>query len=106
MELEFIDELPPVLNRATIDEQRVDELIDSLLANPGQWAKVPYEYLYSDAAHYKKETIQSRCRNFASRINKGQMLQFSEYPIEATTRQGQLYMRMAATKRQLKGMEL
>lgn len=106
MELEFIDELPPVQNRATIDEQLVGELIDSLLANPGQWAKVPYEYLYPDAARYKKETLQSRCRNFASRINKGQMLQFSEYPIEATTRQGQLYMRMVATKRQLKGMEL
>lgn len=106
MELEFIDELPPVQNRATIDEQRVDELIDSLLANPGQWAKVPYEWLYPDAAHRKKESIQGRNRNFASRINKGQMLQFSEYPIEAPTRQGQLYMRMAATKRQLKGMEL
>lgn len=106
MEIEFIDDLPPALNRSAIDEQRVDELIDSLLANPGQWAKVPYEWLYPDAAHRKKEALQSRCRNFASRINKGQILQFSEYPIEATTRQGQLYMRMTVTKKYLEGMEL
>lgn len=106
MEIEFIDALPPALNRSAINEQRVNELIDSLLANPGQWAKVPYEYLYPDAARYKKETIQSRNRNFASRIDKGQILQFSEYPIEATTRQGQLYMRMTVTKKYLEGMEL
>ena len=106
MAIEFIDDLPPAQNRTTIDERRVDKLIDSLLANPGQWAKVPYEWLYPDAAHRKKEALQSRCRNFASRINKGQILPFNEYPIEATTRQGQLYMRMTATKRQLKGMEL
>lgn len=106
MELEFIDELPPVQNRATLDEQRVDELIDSLLANPGQWAKVPYEWLYPDAVNRKKETIQSRNRNFASRISKGQILPFNEYPIEAVTRQGQLYMRMTVTKKYLEGMEL
>lgn len=104
MDFVFVDELPPIQGRTTIDNDRAEELIDEMLANPGRWAKVPYVWLYPDAEGQAEKKIIGRARNLSNRIHRGEIRPFSDYPCESRARKTDCYIRVSATKRQLKEM--
>lgn len=56
MDFVFVDELPPIQGRTTIDNERAEELLDEMLANPGKWAKVPYVWLYPTPRGWRRRS--------------------------------------------------
>lgn len=100
----FVDKLPSKQGRTTNDNERAEELIDEMLANPGKWAKVPYEWLYPNAEGLTEKKLIERARNLSNRIHRREIRPFSDYPCECCTRKTDFYIRINATKRQLKEM--
>ena len=106
MPIKFVRSLPPRGGRDNMNPERANELLDEMLANNGMWAEVPITHLYPTIEHLPPDKLRGRARSFADRIRQGTVPIFNEYPCEAVSRGAKVYIRINATKRQLKEMEL
>lgn len=101
MSIKFVHQPPGKTVRTDLDDSFLDELVDALLDHPNQWARVPIEKLYPNAKDLKQNSRTNRARNFTTRVNRGDISLLAEYPVEATTRGTDVYIRIPMTKRQL-----
>lgn len=105
MEFTFTKTVPPTTGRSSLDRAHADEVIDACISNPGQWARVPYAYLYPAADGIEPKKLATRCRSTAGRIQRGEMHPFNEYNTEAKARGENLYIRINMTERQRRQLE-
>lgn len=106
MTIKFVHSLPPKIGHSTMDYGHANELLDEMLENNGMWAEVPITHLYPKAENAPQDRLMVRARNFAARIRQGNVPVFDGYPCEAVSRGTKVYIRVNATKRQFKEMEL
>lgn len=104
MDFNFTSEVPPTRGRTFMDQARAEEVLDACLGNPGEWAQVPYTYLYPDAEGTDPKKLTVRCRNVAGRIQRGELAPFNEYNTEAKARGTDVYIRVAMTARELRAL--
>lgn len=105
MNFNFTSEVPPTRGRNFIDQTRAEEVLDACLGNPGEWAQVPYTYLYPDAEGVDPKKLAVRCRNVIGRIQHGELAPFNEYNTEAKARGLDVYIRVAMTARERRALE-
>lgn len=101
MEFDFVETVPPINGRIYLDTSRLHQLLDALIDNPGQWAKVPITFFYPDLEGADKKKLINKARSIAARTNKGHLPVLSEYRCEAKSRGTDVYMRITLTRRQL-----
>ena len=105
MEFIFTKNLPPSEGRNYINSAHAQEVVDACLDNAGEWAQVPYTYLYPDAEGLEKKKLIGRCQNVAGRIQRGELAPFNEYNTEAKARGADLYIRILLSARDRRALE-
>ena len=99
---EFVDTVPPVKGRTYINDDHAYETIDALAQFPNRWACVPITFLYPDLVGDPGQKLRIKARTTASRIQRGDLKPFSEYRIEAKSRDPNVYMRIVMSRREMR----
>lgn len=81
MDFNFTSEVPSTRGRTYIDVEHAEEVLDACLGNPGEWAQVPYTYLYPDAEGVDPKKLAVRCATSSAESNAA-----SSHPSTSTTR--------------------
>lgn len=99
---QFVDRVPPEAGRTKLDEERATIILEALLDNPNQWARVPIVYLYPDIEGAKVDKLKAKARSVAGRLQRADLKPFNEYRCEAKSREDAIYMRIVMTARELR----
>lgn len=103
MKIEFVSEPPKRVGTTQINMAAAEELIDTLLDNPNEWAKIDYADLYPQHRGKEGKAHLTRISNFVSRVNKS-MYPFNEYAFECTRKGTDVYIRVLADERELRSI--
>lgn len=105
MEFTFTKNVPASTGRSYLDQAHAQDVIDACLSNPGQWARVPYTYLYPATEGTERKKLATRSRSAAGRIQRGKMFPFNEYDTEAKARGEDIYIRINMTARERRQLD-
>lgn len=105
---EFTDTVPAAEGRTYLDHDHANEIIDALVDNPNQWARIPITYLYPDLDGADEKKLKMKALSLAGRIQspRQNMAPFSDYNTEAKSRGTDVYIRVVMSARQMRELGL